>query len=52
MLGWGGDDAGASTEMRYDVGTRKGVVLFMNVTRRPDTNQILERLVDETDGCN
>lgn len=52
MLGHGGDDAGASTDMRYDVATRKGALLFMNVTRRPNTDEIIDRLMDESDACN
>ena len=51
LLGHGGDDAGASTDMRYDVDTGKGVILLMNVTRRPNTDDIVERLLDESDGC-
>jgi CubicO group peptidase (beta-lactamase class C family) len=51
LLGHGGDDSGASTDMRYDVDTGKGVILLMNVTRRPDTDEIMDRLLDESDGC-
>jgi CubicO group peptidase (beta-lactamase class C family) len=51
LLGHGGDDAGASTDMWYDLDTGKGVIMLMNVTRRPDTNAILDRLLDESDRC-
>lgn len=51
-LGHGGDDSGASTDMVYDDDTKKGVLLFMNVTRRPNTDEIIGRLMDESDGCN
>ena len=51
VIGHGGDDSGASTDMRYDLDTGKGVILLMNVTRRPGTEEIVERLLDESDLC-
>ena len=51
LYGHGGDDAGASTDMQYDLLTGKGVILLMNVTRRPNTIEIVERLMEESDGC-
>jgi CubicO group peptidase (beta-lactamase class C family) len=51
LVGHGGDDTGASTDFRIDVDTKKGVILFMNVTRRPNTDEIVERLLQESDGC-
>jgi CubicO group peptidase (beta-lactamase class C family) len=52
LIGHGGDDSGASTDMWYDVDTGKGVIMLMNVTRREETDQILLRLIEETDNCN
>ncbi len=52
LLGHGGDDTGASTDMLYDIDTGKGAIILMNVTRRPETDSILFRLIEETDNCN
>ncbi|MBI3073682.1 MAG: beta-lactamase family protein [Deltaproteobacteria bacterium] len=51
LLGHGGDDVGASTDFKYDVNTKKGAIILMNVTRRPNTDTILDRLLTESDAC-
>jgi len=52
LIGHGGDDTGASTDFVIDVDSKKGVILLMNVTRRADTNAILDALLDASDACN
>ena len=51
FLGHGGDDSGASTDMRLDLTSSMGVILLMNTTRRPNTDAIVDRLFEESDGC-
>lgn len=50
-MGYGGDDTGASTDMWYDLNKGVGVIMLMNITRRPETDALLMRFIDETDGC-
>jgi CubicO group peptidase (beta-lactamase class C family) len=51
LLQHGGDDAGASTNMIYDLDTGRGAILLMNVTRRPETDLIRDRLLEEANAC-
>lgn len=51
LVGHGGDDQGASTDMYYDVDAGIGVILLMNVTRRENTNAILDALFEASDAC-
>jgi CubicO group peptidase (beta-lactamase class C family) len=51
LAGHGGDDAGASTDMYFDVDRGIGVILLMNVTRRPNTDDIFNRLFEASEAC-
>jgi len=51
LAGHGGDDSGASTDMYFDVDRGIGVILLMNVTRRPNTDEILARIFEASEVC-